>query len=197
MADTLNNGSTPVAVKKIATSLQRLGRLGFLLQLSLAIVSGILLLASFAWTATHGTIRNTGGGLVLSTISLLALLAGVFWFFRYTQVAGKFRDATTRPSKADTIKLLRTGVRISAIGLIFGILAAEALTLSLFLKSLTVLNPFAMMSATYSNNSSIAQIVVQPIDVSIPLANAQTILAHLIALICSLWLIDNVGKQSS
>jgi hypothetical protein len=197
MADTLNNGSTPVAVKKIATGLQRLGRLGLILQLSLASVSGLLLLASFAWTASHGTIRNTGGGLVLSTLSLLVLLAGVFWFFRYTQVASKFRDAATRPSKADTIKLLRTGVTISVIGLSIGVLGAEVLTLSLFLKSLTVLNPFAMMSATYSNNTSIANIVVQPIDVSIPLANSLTIFAHLTGLLCSLWLINNVAKQSS
>jgi Protein of unknown function (DUF3611) len=197
MADTLNNGSTPVAVKKIATSLQRLGRFGFLLQLALAIVSGLLLLASFAWTATHGTIRNTGGGLVFSTLSLLVLLAGVFWFFRYTQIAGKFRDAATRPSKADTVKLLRSGVTISSVGLGLGILGAEVLTLNLFMKSLTVLNPFAMLSATYSSTNSIATIVVQPIDVSIPLANTQTILAHLVALLCSLWLINNVAKQSS
>jgi hypothetical protein len=197
MADTLNNGSTPVAVKKVATNLQRLGRFGLLVQLVPAAVAGLLLLSSIVWTSSHGSTRNTGGGLVFATLSLVTLLVALFWFFRYTKIAGKFRDASTRPSKADTLRLLRQGVTVNLVGLVLSVLAAEALVFNLFWKSLALLNPFALSSAVYSNTSSISNIVIQPIDVLVSLANTQNLFAHVVGLTCSLWLINVVVKQSS
>jgi Protein of unknown function (DUF3611) len=194
MADTLNSGSTPVAVKKIATNLQRIGRFGFLVQLAPAVISGLLLLSSIAWTATHGSTKNTGGGLVFSTISLVVLLASLFCFFRYTRTAGRFRDAATRPSKADTFKMLRSGAIVNTLGLGFGILGAEALIFNLFWKSLSLLNPFAVQGAVYGK-TSLAEIAIQPIDVLVSLANTQTLFAHFVGLACSLWLINNLNKQ--
>jgi Protein of unknown function (DUF3611) len=194
MADTLNTGSTPVAVKKIATNLQRIGRFGFLVQLAPAVISGLLLLSSIALMVSGRETKNTGGGLVFSTISLVILLASLFWFFRYTSIAGKFRDANTRPSKADTFKLLRSGAIINVLGLGFGVLGAEALVFSLFWKSLSLLNPFAVQGAVYGK-SSIADLAIQPLDVLVSLANTQTMLAHFVGLSCSLWLINNLNKQ--
>ncbi len=197
MTESLNNSSTPVAAKKIATNLQRIGRFGLLVQLAPAVISGLLLLTSIAWTATHGSTRNTGGGLVFATLSLAVLFGSLFWFFRYTKIAGKFRDASHRPSKADTIKLIRSGVMINIVGLGFAVLGAEALVFNLFWKSLSLLNPFALSNAVYSSNSSIANIVIQPIDVLVSLANTQTIFAHFVGLACSLWLLGDLAKQSN
>jgi Protein of unknown function (DUF3611) len=197
MADTPNNVSTPVTIKKIATNLQRIGRFGLLVQLAPAAISGLLLLTSIAWTASHGSTRNTGGGLVFATLSLILLLAALFWFFRYTKTASRFRDANNRPSKADTIKLIRSGVMINVIGLGFAVLGAEVLIINLFWKSLSLLNPFALSTAVYSSNSSISNIVIQPIDVLVSLANTQTIFAHFVGLVCSLWLLSDLAKQSN
>ncbi len=195
MNDTPNNVSNPVKIKEIATNLQRIGRFGFLVQLIPAAVSGFLLLISIGWTTTHNSTRNTGGGLVFAALSLFVLLMSLFWFFRYTKTAERFRDANNRPTKADTIKLLRSGVNINAIGLVFGILGAETLVFSLTLKSFGILNPFAIQGAVYGN-SSLAQIAVQPIDVLVSLANTQTIFAHFVGLVCSLWLLSDLAKQS-
>jgi uncharacterized membrane protein len=196
MADTPSNVSTPVTIKKIATNLQRIGRFGLLVQLAPAAIAGFLLLGSIIWTSTHNSIRNTGGGLVFSTISLIVLLISIFWFFRYTKTANRFRDANNRPSKADTIKLLRSGATINIIGLALGILGAETLIFSLTLKSFGILNPFAIQGAVYGN-SSLAQIAIQPIDVLVSLANTQTIFAHFVGLVCSLWLLSDLAKQSN
>ncbi len=196
MNDTPNNVSTPVTIKKIATNLQRIGRFGLLVQLAPAAISGLLLLTSIGWTATHGSTRNTGGGLVFATLSLVVLLVAIFWFFRYTKTAERFRDANNRPSKANTLKLLRSGAAINAFGLGFGILGAETLVFSLTLKSFGILNPFAIQGAVYGS-TSLAQIAVQPIDVLVSLANTQTIFAHFMGLVCSLWLLGDLAKQSN
>jgi hypothetical protein len=197
MTEPLNNSSTPVAAKKIAANLQRIGRFGLLVQLAPAVIAGLLLLTSIGWTATHGSTRNTGGGLVFATLSLAMLLGSLFWFFRYTKIAGKFRETSQRPSKAETVKLIRLGITINIIGLGFGVLGAEALVFNLFWKSLSLLNPFALSNAVYSNTSSIANIVIQPIDVLVSLANTQTIFAHFVGLVCSLWLLGDLAKQSN
>jgi Protein of unknown function (DUF3611) len=196
MNDTPNNVSTPVTIKKIATNLQRIGRFGLLVQLAPAVISGLLLLSSIVWTTTHGSTKNTGGGLVFSTLSLVMLLLALFWFFRYTKTAARFRDNNNRPSKADTFKMLRSGVTINAIGLGLGVLGAETLIFNLLLKSVNILNPFAVQGAVFGN-TSLAQIAVQPIDVLVSLANTQTIFAHFVGMICSLWLISDLAKQSN
>jgi Protein of unknown function (DUF3611) len=196
MNDTPSNVSTPVTIKKIATNLRRIGRFGLLVQLAPAVISGLLLLSSIVWTTTHDSTRNTGGGLVFATLSLIVLLVALLWFFRYTKAAERFRDSNNRPSKADTLKLLRSGAAINAVGLGFGILGAETLVFSLTLKSFGVLNPFAIQGAVYGN-TSLAQIAVQPIDVLVSLANTQTIFAHFMGLVCSLWLLGDLAKQSS
>jgi Protein of unknown function (DUF3611) len=202
MTETLNNSSTPIAAKKIAGDLRRAGWVGLWGQLVPAGACGVTLIASILWTATknavdQGTNRNTGGGLFLTIVSLAVLFGGVFWFFRYTMIAGKFRDAATRPRKADTIKLVKTGLMINLIGLALAIAGAEALIGSLFAKSLALINPFALTSAMYSSNSSISNIVIQPIDVVVVLANTQSIFAHFLGLFCSLFLLNSIAKQST
>jgi hypothetical protein len=197
MPDTPSNVSTPVTIKKIAGNLRRIGRYGLLVQLVPAGISGLLLLTSILWTTTHSSTRNTGGGLVFATLSLLVLLASLFWFFRYTKTASRFRDSNSRPSKADTIKLIRTGVMINSVGLGLAVIGAEVLIFNLFWKSLSLLNPFALSTAVYSSNSSISNIVIQPIDVLVSLANTQTIFAHFVGLVCSLWLLGDLAKQNN
>jgi hypothetical protein len=194
MNDTPNNVSNRDTLKRTAANLQRIGRFGFLVQLVPGALAGFLLLFSVLWTTTRHSTRNTGGGLIFAALSLVVLLVSLFWFFRYTKTADRFRDANSRPSKADTVKMLRSGVKISAIGLAFGILGAETLLLSLTLKSFGILNPFAIQGAIYGS-SSIANIAVQPIDVLLSFANTQTIFAHFVGLACSSWLLSDLVKQ--
>lgn len=194
MNDTPNNVSNRDTLKRTAANLQRIGRFGLLVQLVPAALAGFLLLFSVVWTTSHNSTKNTGGGLVFAALSLLVLLVSLFWFFRYTKTAQRFQDANNRPSKADTIKMLRSGVKINAIGLAFGILGAETLLFSLTLKSFGILNPFAIQGAVYGN-SSLAQIAVQPIDALLSFANTQTIFAHFVGLVCSSWLLSDLAKQ--
>jgi Protein of unknown function (DUF3611) len=201
MTESLNNSSTPTAAKKIASNLRFAGRFGLLGQLIPAVVSGFALLIAIAWTATVknsagiGTARNTGGGLVFTVLSLALAFGGVFWFLRYSLSARKFVDANTRPRKADTVKLIRVGVFINIGGLALGILGAQGLIWSLFGKSLALINPFAL-SQVMNSGSTMANITIQPMEMLEVLANTQSIFAHFIGLIFSLWLLNNLAKQS-
>lgn len=194
MNDTPNNVSNRNTLQRTAVNLQRIGRFGMLVQLVPGALAGFLLLFSIGWTVSHNSTKNTGGGLIFAALSLIVLLISIFWFSRYTKAADRFRDANNRPSKADTVKMLRSGVKINAVGLAFGILGAETLLFSLTLDSFKILNPFAIQGAIYGN-SSIANIAIQPIDVLLSFANTQTIFAHFVALVCSSWLLSDLAKQ--
>jgi hypothetical protein len=201
MTESLNNSSTPVAAKKIASNLRFAGRFGLLGQLIPAVVSGVALLIAIAWTAASkngsiGTDRNTGGGLVFTVLSLALAFSGVFWFLRYSLSARKFADASTRPRKADTVKLIQMGLLINTGGLALGILGAQGLIWSLFGKSLALINPFAF-TQVMNSGSTMANITIQPMEMLEVLANTQSIFAHFIGLIFSLWLLNNLAKQTA
>jgi Protein of unknown function (DUF3611) len=202
MTEPLNNSSTPVAAKKIASNLRFAGRFGLLGQLAPAVVSGMSLLIAIAWTAASrnpggiGTDRNTGGGLVFTVLSLVLAFAGVFWFLRYSLSARKFADANTRPRKADTVKLIQIGAFINIVGLALAILGAQGLILSLFGKSLKQINPF-VWNQVMSSGSTMANITIQPMEMLEVLANTQTIFAHFLGLLFSLWLLNGIAKQSA
>jgi Protein of unknown function (DUF3611) len=202
MTESSNNGSTPVAAKKIAANLRFAGRFGLLGQLIPAVVCGIAILIAVGWTAASknsagiGTDRNTGGGLVFTILSLILAFGSVFWFLRYSISARKFVDANTRPRKADTIKLIQGGVLINIAGLLLGVLGSQGLIWSLFGKSLAQINPFAL-TQVMNSSSTMANITVQPMEMLEVLANTQSIFAHVIGIIFSLWLLNGIAKQST
>jgi hypothetical protein len=201
MTETLNNSSTPIAAKKMAANLRLAGRFGLLGQLIPAAISGLVLLIAIGWTAasqstTTGTARNTGGGLLFTVISLALAFGGVFWFLRYGMSARKFADVNTRPRKADTVKLIQMGVLINVVGLGLGLLGTQGLALSLLLKSLSLINPFAL-AQVMNSGQTMKEITVQPTEMLEVLANAQSILAHFIGLFFSLWLLNGIAKQSA
>jgi hypothetical protein len=110
--------------------------------------------------------------------------------------ARKFADVNTRPRKADTVKLIQMGVLINVVGLGLGLLGTQGLALSLLLKSLSLINPFAL-AQVMNSGQTMKEITVQPTEMLEVLANAQSILAHFIGLFFSLWLLNGIAKQSA
>jgi hypothetical protein len=182
-------GNTPQTVKNIAAQLRRVGWLGFWGQLVLAVVSTAIFIFAIALSGNSANNPATGGSLLFSIGGLFALYGSTFWSFRYMAIARKLKDPDLRPKKADTIKTIRMGIMLSVIGMGLSVMGAESISGTLLGKS------FSSFSASvgFFNADALSKII-QPLDISIVLANTHTITAHFIGMIGSLFLLDRITK---
>ncbi len=188
MANEPDNTSLSTNVLKIVWALNIAGWVGFWSQLVLAIISTLILLFAIVSRNAGNTGANnpgTGAGLFLAFLGLVAVYLSIFWSYRYTLMAKKLRGES-RPSRADTVKQLKIGLIISFVGMFITILGAGAIVGVLVAKSLSQPQN-ALINTDFSR-------LVQPIDIFIVQANTNTILAHFLGLITSVWLLDRISK---
>jgi hypothetical protein len=189
------NGNTPQTVRKIAAQLRRVGWAGFWLQLVLAVVSTLIFLFAIPFASTGASNPGTGGSLLFAVVGLLVLYGSTYWSFRYVTTGRKLKNPDLRPKKADTIKMLRWGLMISATGMGASVMGAESIAGTLLGKSLSVAQPFAVYSPDVLSK------IIQPLDIFIVLANTHTITAHFIGIVGTLWLLNQIttagGKAPS
>jgi Protein of unknown function (DUF3611) len=195
--------AVPPAVKRVAGAFRVIGWVSFWVQIVLAVVSGIVLLfaasglgaaASVAPTTPGGIPQSgvpsaeTGVGLLFAVLGLLTLFAGAFWAFRYTRLARKLKtpNAQARPKRTDVIQALRLGLLINLIGMAFTIFGAQAIVGSLVGKS------FSQGFAIFSGN---ALRFITPLDIFLVQSNTNTIMAHFVGVIATLWLLQGMNKQ--
>jgi len=192
MAKPPENDSLSTNVLKIVRALNIAGWVGFWSQLVLAIISSLILIfAIISRNAGNEGANNpgTGTGLVLAFLGLGGVYLSIFWNYRYTQMAKKLSTSGTsdsRPTRADTVKQLKVGLIISFVGMFITLLGAEAIVGILVAKSLSQPQN-SLISADFSR-------LVQPIDIFVVQANTNTILAHFLGLLTSVWLLDRISK---
>lgn len=192
--------SVPAAVKRVAGAFWLTGWASFWVQIVLAFVSALVLLfaaSGLGVNSAGGTqvpgqtpIANaeTGIGLVLAILGLLCLFAGAFWAFRYTRLSRKLKtpDSQTRPKPKDLVQSLRIGLFINLIGMLLTIFGAQAIVGSLVGKS------FSQGFAVFSGNSLR---FITPLDIFLVQSNTNTIMAHFVGLIATLWLLQCMNRQ--
>jgi hypothetical protein len=194
MANRIASESLPPAVKRIATSFRLSGWISFWVQIVLAVVSGAVL--AFAGLNIRGAANQpgsvpnpgVGGGIFFAVLGLVALFAGAYWAFSYTRLSRKLKtkDAQSRPKPGDLIKTLRVGLLINISGMLLTIIGCQAIVGSLVGKSV------AQVGGIFSGNLSR---FVTPLDIFVVQANINTIMAHLVGLIASLWLIQVMSRK--
>jgi Protein of unknown function (DUF3611) len=184
------NGNTPQTVRKIAAQLRRVGWAGFWLQLVLAVVSTLIFIFAAPFASTGASNPGTGGSLLFALGGLLILYVSTYWSFRYVATGRKLKNPDLRPKKADTIKLVRWGLLASILGMGSSVMGAESIAGTLLGKSLSSVASFAVFSPEALSK------IIQPLDIFIVLANTHTITAHFIGIVCSLWLLELLTKQS-
>ncbi len=192
MSDSRIDSNTPQTVKKVAAQLQRVGWVCFWLQLVLAIVSTAIFV--FAILMAGGSANNpaTGGSLLFSLGGLFALYGSTFWSFRYMGIARQLKNPDLRPKKADTIQTIRLGILFGIIGMGLSVMGAESISGTLLGKSFSSFS----VSVGFFNADALSKII-QPLDISIVLANTHTITAHFIGILGSLFLLDRITKPGS
>jgi hypothetical protein len=188
------SNSLPPAVIRIARSFRMSGWISFWVQIVLAVVSGAVL--AFAGINIGGAANQPGavpnpgigGGILFAVFGLLALFAGAYWAFSYTRLSRKLQraDAQGRPKPGDLIRTLRIGLLINLVGMLLTILGCQAIVGSLVGKSV------AQVGGIFSGNLSK---FVTPLDIFVVQANINTILAHFIGVVATLWLIQVMSRK--
>jgi hypothetical protein len=192
MSDSRIDGNTPQTVKKVAAQLQRVGWICFWLQLVLAIVSTAIFVFAILMAGGNANNPATGGSLLFSLGGLVALYGSTFWSFRYMGIARQLKNPDLRPKKADTIQTIRLGILFGLIGMGLSVMGAEAISGTLLGKSFSSFS----VSVGFFNADALSKII-QPLDISIVLANTHTITAHFIGILGSLFLLDRITKPGS
>jgi len=171
------------SVQKIAEQFRLLGWVSFWAQIILGVIAGVMTVV--------GTFVEKPGSAGLSGIpftfgGLLALFASAYWAYRYTRLSKQLRanDTQARPSRAETIGLLRKGLMTTLLGLILTTIGSEAVAGVVFTKSLNVVGG-GVFNADPSS-------LVQAVDIFVVLANTHIVTAHVLSLTLSLWLLIKV-----
>jgi hypothetical protein len=185
-------------VRRVAGALKWIGWISFWTQVALGVVSAVVLL--FAGSNLSTPAQNplnpsapvaanpgTGAGLFFAVLGLLSLFVGAYWAFRYTRLARQLKTPTqARPRRGDAMQVLRFGLLISLVGLGLTILGMQAIAGSLVLKS------FEQGFAIFSGNPLR---FITPLDLFVVQAAANTLMAHFVGLVATLWLTRSVNRQ--
>ncbi|MBW4637704.1 MAG: DUF3611 family protein [Gloeocapsa sp. UFS-A4-WI-NPMV-4B04] len=180
-------------IQEIAQTFRLTGWASFWAQLVLGVVAAVILgFASLSRDVSTGQKSvGTGLGIFFAVIAVIALGASIFWAFRYIRISKQLQSSNpnNRPRKADTIQLLRLGLSINLVGLLVGLIGAQAIVGALVAKSLTL--PQAGVGVYQVDPSRI----IRPLDIFVVQANTNTVAAHFAGLIGSLWLLNRVNRQ--
>ncbi len=193
MANKTASNSLPPAVQRVASSFRVAGWVSFWAQIILAAISGAVL--AFAGLNRGGTTQpgtppnpGVGGGIFFAVCGLVALFIGAYFAFSYTRLSRRLKtpDAQSRPKPGDLIRMLRLGLLVNLLGTLLTLLGAQAIVGSLLVKSLS------QVGGIFSGNLSK---FVTPLDVFLVQANINTLMAHFIGIIATLWLIQVMNRK--
>jgi len=164
------------------------GMIGFWIQLVLGIISAVILvIASFSLLAGQQTNQGSSFGVFAAIGGLVGLTMSIFLFFRYMKMSKKLRlpDASLRPKKADTIRIIEFGLICNLVGMFLSIMGAEAFLGLVVGKSLALSNRVIGSDSSEFVNST---------DLLIIFANTHTILAHFTGISTALLLLKSISK---
>ena len=179
----------PPAVKKVSSNLQRWGFWSFWLQLILGIIAAVILLFSTpVLFERRESLMQNQFGILCAFLGIVLLAIAAFISFRYGRIGKKIlaRDPAQRPKKSDTLQLIRIGLILNLVGMLFAIAGAQALVGLSLSKSLEV--------APGSIGSPSVQRFVTSFDILIIQANTNTIAAHFAGIVTSLLLLNRIGR---
>ncbi len=180
--------------KNLADSFSRFGWIGFWIQIVVGVIPIILMFYSFVFTKSM-TGPRAGLPIVeyLTLGGLAILIFTIYWFFRYTRIADKMRKPDTSPSETELARSVWIGLIASSTGIVFTITVMffeVAHLLFYFLATpqggVPVIQTTGIHSASW----------VSAVDMLSLLSMVLTLLAELIVIVFSLWLLFRVTSGS-
>jgi hypothetical protein len=193
MPERPDTSSLPPALQRVVLTLRTVGNISFWLQAILGVISALVLLfatfsSSVGRQANQAGNQGTGFGIFFAICGLAALGGGAYFAFRYIRLARELQaaNAAGRPSKADTLNIIRLGLIVNLVGMLLTILGAQAIVGSILAKSLA--QPQGVLTGFDPTR------YVQPVDLFVVQANTNIIAAHFVGIAASLWLFNRVNR---
>lgn len=187
MIRAIQNAVTPPKGSSLARSFGRLGWTGFWVQIVLGSLPIVLMLYYLLFSKIAADSRRGVPFVDVLTIANLVLLVfTILWSFRYTRLGKRIADPERRPTEESVSRTVWTGVMASTVGMVFSalVLLIEAATLLFyFLKA-----PQGGMPVIQTGGSDSVH-WVSTIDVLALVALTLTLLAEIVVLVFSLWLL--------
>ena len=169
----------------LSFGMRRIGWIRFWIQTILGVVvTAVLFFSNVVNNDSEGQLSLTPG-LSLTTISLILLLLSLWqgWLIVRT---GKAIASNARPSRGQTSKLIKRGLIIDLIGILFGIVGYQALMGALFIQASTQTQGIAIATSS--------DVAITGLEILSVLSNTQVIAAHFLGLCFSLWLLRRIYK---
>jgi len=195
MREKSESSSLPPALQRVALSLRTFGGISFWLQLILGVVSlFVLVFATISGSVGRNASQanqGTGFGVFFAICGLVTLGVGAYFAFRYTRISKDLLEsnAAGRPSKADTLQIIRLGLIVNLVGMLLTIVGAQAIIGSILAKSFAQPQGAVGVGGIVDLNR-----FVQPLDLFVVQANTNTIAAHFVGITASLWLFNRVNR---
>ena len=188
--------SSPISLKKLGTSFTIWGLFGFWIKAVLAVIAGLLALISLLPSGTNNpsTVNrpgipnvqvqapvdpsNSGLELALILCGVALLAASAYWSYRYILWGRRLKLSSSQngPSKQDTLQLLKLGLGLDLLGMLFTLLVGEMSVGFLLYKSLT-------QTVNFFNYR------IGPLDVIVIFACVHLAVGQYVGLLTSLYLI--------
>ena len=181
--------SLPPVVEKVSNNLQRWGFWSFWLQLVLGVISTVTLLFSTpALFETEEALQSIQFGVFCAFVAIILLVGCLVISFRYGKIGQRIQnpDPAMRPKKSETMQLIKIGLMMNLVGMLFSILGAETLV-GLALAKLLTLSPQLIGSNPQQYVNSLDLLIIQ--------ANTNTIGAHFAGIVTSLILLNRLNTN--
>jgi len=190
MTEQLDNQSSS-KVRSIGQNFRITGWISFVLQLILGVVSTLLLLVFVTFGRRPGTASSsaeTGFGVFLAICGLVALGISIYLAFRCKNIGRQLQspNPTNRPRKIETVKVLQLALIVNLVGMLLTLLGAQAIVGSLVVRAVS---PQAVTTQLFDPNR-----IISGQDMFVVQANTNTITAHFVGLVASIWLLNRITK---
>ncbi len=195
MFNLLSTSSSP---RQIAANFRYLGWIGFWCQVVLGSIPVILVTFQWFFSSKPQQIGVPDYGNILSFIDILTLVFTIYWCFRYTQLASKLEKSHQRPAKVRMIREVWIGIIANIVVILLAVLIGMVTVGSLLYVILSLPQGAATILQPAPGGTVINQgPIIVPMDMLGLLAVMNVILAGLIGVIISLWLLSRLSNTNS
>ena len=184
----------PANPEGLSRQFSRLGWIGFWLQVVLVVVP-IILLLYVVFISGPDSAQSKGIDLsnYLSYGSLVVMLFTIFWFWRYTRMAGRIVDPELRPSQSSVTRTVWIGLGASCAGILFSMI----LLMSAVLRMLFILLAMPQTGIPISATGADPARTLSAFDAVSLTSLVFVLTAELIVLAFSLWLLFRVTRPAT
>lgn len=194
MGDRTTGDSGETGLEGLGKTFMRLGRVGFWMQIVVGSLPLLLMIFVFVFARTPDGPR-AGLPLVehLTAASLLLLVFTIFWFHRYTQVGRNLADPESMPALTSVMRTAWTGIVAGSVAILVSLLLMMVETGNLLFNFLKA--PQGGVPVFQTTGSEITG-WVSTIDMASLMALTLFLLAELIVLVFSLWLLYRTMQEA-